>query len=319
MDNIFDAPPEGALATNFERALPIEYKSMKIPQMFADKATPEAVADYLKNGALGFSYYVSETKQNVTLHKFTFVVLETYVGISGFDKDSGISYWSSRAKDTRTDPITVFSSSNPKTPIATGLYKKGGFIGETKLPNNAKYNKFLKCYCLQLDKVVEIRLSSVAERGLQKAVAATGAAKDWEKVFTLSLASNDHLWGFNLTGYNREDDKGEDYAGKGDLYFSPVFHAGTLNPVKQRELHAKCVALQNAERAAHDAYKAKYAKAATDHPATTISERVTTYAAEPINTNVRANHFQQTEPPAPAHHAAAGLPTEEMQTDDLPF
>ena len=151
------------------------------------------------------------------------------------------------------------------------------------------------------------------------AVAATGAAKSWEKVFILGIADNDHFWGFHLTGYNRETKDGEAYAGKGELYFSPVFHAGTVNPVKQPDLHAKCVQLQNAERASHEAYKAKYAHA--DVPVATTSEPAYSYTTEPVNTNVRANHgFPTTAQTAPAHHAAGGIPEKEVETDDsLPF
>ena len=302
-NDIFDAPPEGALQTATDRALKIEYRSMKIPKDFADKATPEAFADYLKNGSLGFRYWDKELKQGFVMTEFTFVVLEVYAGIAGWDKESGVSYWSNRVKDTRKEPMTVFAS-NTKDALAKGFYTKGGFVGGEQLPKAASYTKFVRAYCVQLDRVVEIVLTSASERGMQKGIEAAehkaGRTKSkWESVFILGLADNDHLWGFHLTGYNRETDKGEDYAGKGELYLAPVFHAGILNPTKQTELWNKCRELQESERAAHEQYRARYADQHT--PA--------------IHTPQAA--YQAT--PAPTFPAIADAPPVDENTDDLPF
>lgn len=265
MNYTFDAPPEGATPTGApQRALKIEYASGKIPEDFAEQVTEAAYPDRIQRGKLGFSYYNAETKVRVPIIEFTFVVLEVCAGIDGFDKESGVSYWSNRSKDTRTEPLAVFASNHKGGPIASGMYQKGGIVGGEKLPAGAKYTKFVRAYCVQLDRVVEIALTSASERGMQKGIEAAdhkaGRTKTkWESVFILSLADNDHLWGFHLTGYRRVNDKGLDYAGKGDLYIEPVFHAGVLNPTKQAELWNMCREYQENERAAHEAYRARYA------------------------------------------------------------
>lgn len=298
MNNIFDAPPEGALQTVTDRALKIEYRSMKIPKDFADKATQSAFADYLKNGSLGFRYWDKELKQGFVMTEFTFVVLEVYAGVAGFDKEGNVSYWSNRVKDTRKEPMIVFAS-NQKDALAKGFYTKGGVVGGEQLPKPASYTKFVRAYCVQLDRVVEIVLTAASERGMQKGIEAAereaGRIKSkWESVFILGLADNNHLWGFHLTGYNRETDKGEDYAGKGELYLAPVFHAGVLNPTKQAEMWAKCRELQEAERAAHEAYRAKYQQTetvrATETPQAEYHAAPANTETEPINTTVTANH-----------------------------
>lgn len=300
MNYTFDAPPEGALQnTSPERALKIEYRAMKTPQAFADKATQQAFADYLKNGSLGFQYYDKEAKQRVSLPEFTFVALEIYAGIEGYNDADGTTYWSNRAKDTRKESLTVFAS-NHQGPICSGLYQQI----KADIPPAAKYTKYARAYCVQLDKVVEIKLTASVERGMQKAIAAAemsaGRKRKWESVFVLSLPDNDHLWGFHLTGYNRETKEGEDYAGKGELYLAPVFHAGILNPVKQAALWQKCRDYQESERAAHEAYKARYQQAET------VTETHTPQAA-----------YQTT--PNPNFPAMTDAPAVDSNLDDLPF
>lgn len=273
-NNVFDAPPEGAVPHALERALPVQYKSNKTPENYAHLAQGDALAQYVENCALGFHYYDKEVGKRIPLANFTFVVLEVYAGISGYLQDTKTSYWSNRVKDTRTDPLIVYSSAQ-NGQIAKGLYRD---IKES-LPAGASYTKFVRAYCLQLERVIEIELTAASERGMQKAIAAAeekaGRKMKWEKVFILSLAANDHLWGFNLTGYNRETKDGADYPNpaKGELYLSPIFNAGIVNPVKSPELHNICVAAQDAERQAHEAYKAKHANAA--QPATQQAPEIT--------------------------------------------
>lgn len=303
MNEFFDAPPEGALQTPHERALSIEYKANKTPEAYAHLAQGAALADYVKNGALGFSYFDKEANKRRSISELTFVVLEAYAGVAGFDGENRISYWSNRAKDTRKEPLTVFAS-NHTGPICSGLYQ----TIKDQLPKAANYTKFVKAYCVQLDRVIELKLTASAERGMQKAIAAAeltaGRKRKWESVFVLSLPDNDHLWGFHLTGYARETKEGEDYAGKGELYLAPVFHAGILNPVKQAATWQKCRELQDAERASHEAYRAKYQQAetvtATDAPqaeykAAPANDPNFPSNAPPINTYVTANHEQPDE------------------------
>lgn len=258
MNNIFDAPPEGALVTNHERPLSVEYKSGKIPHDFAKSITPEWIADKAAAAEIGFYYYNSEAKQNVPISDLTFIVLEVYSGASGWDNENKTAYWSNRVRDTRSEDLRIMGSGS-KSPLAVGRWT----AIKASLPDAVKYSKFVIAYCLQMDKVMEIKLSAAAERGLQKAVAAAemsvGRSTDWHKVFTLALAQSDHFWGFHLKGYFRSDKEGNEHAGKTDLYLEPTFYAGVLSPVNQAELHEKCCRLQQQERDRHEEYRKRYA------------------------------------------------------------
>lgn len=290
MTDFFDAPPEGALQTQTDRALAVEYRANKTPEAYAHLAIGDALNQYVQNGALGFSYYDKESQKRISLPKFTFVVLEVYAGISGFDAENRVSYWSNRVKDTRSAKIVVFSSAN-SGPILMGLYQDI----RSDLPKSASYTKFVRAYCIELDRVVEIKLTASAERGMQKGIASAEASagrnSKWEKVFILSLPDNDHLWGFSLTGYARETKDGNDYAGKGELYLAPTFHAGILNPTKQKAMWDKCRALQDEQRAAQEAYAAKSAAQAA--PAAQVAAQHDDPffpSTEPIRTDITANH-----------------------------
>lgn len=286
MIEIFDQPPAGALQTTTDRPLSVDYRANKTPEAYAQLAQGEALKDFVKNGSLGFSYFDKENNQRIPLPEMTIIILEVYAGVSGYDGENRVSYWSNRAKDTRKEPLAVFAS-NHNGPICEGLYQS---IKEG-LPKSAHYAKFVRAYCVQLDRVIELKLTASSERGLQKAIVAAetsvGRNSSWEKVFILSLPDNDHLWGFHLTGYARETKEGEEYAGKGELYISPVFHAGILNPTKQVELFEKCSELQRAERAAHEAYRAKYAQ---PEMVTATNTEPAAYTRAPIETKIIANH-----------------------------
>lgn len=299
MNSPFETPPPDALSVNAERPLSINYKSNKTPQAYANKATQEAIPAFVANGALGFSYYDKEGATRHPLQDFTFVLLEVYAGIAGYDDKNKISYWSSRAKDTRKDPITVWASTNKANPILSGLYEKGGFIGKYQLPAGAGYRKFVQAYCIELDRLVEIELTASSERGMQKAVALSMRSDNWKKVYVQGLPDNDHLWGFKLTGYARETKEGDEYQGHGELYFSPVFHAGILSPVNQKEMHAKCSAMQDQVRSNYAANRAKY-----DGP---VAEQA------PISEPSATPYQPAAAPPATTAPASVPYP------DDLPF
>lgn len=259
-------------------------------------ATDDRIPEWEKGGYLGFGYYDKEAKQNVHLSHFKFVVLEAYVGVSGFDGES--RSWSNRVQNSKYEPLTVMSS-NSNGPVAQGLYQQ--IKGD--LPKGAHYTKFLKVYAIDLKQVAEIELTVGSERGMQAAVAAATNEKNPEKVYINGLPKNDHLFGFVLTGYRRVTMEGNDYSGKGDLYFDPVFHCGIVNPAKSPELHAECVVLQSKERAEHEAYKAKYETAT---PVITTQPAPIEYVTPP--------------PPATAAPAAHPAPAGHNDIDDdLPF
>lgn len=306
MNDFLDAPPEGAVPTASESALRVQYKAHKTPKAYAAMANETTISEAILEGHLGFLYYSKEEKRNVPIPDFTFIVLEVYAGISGFNEKTKTSYWSNRVLNSATEEMIVFESGPQK--ITSGLYQ----TIKPSLPEGANYAKFVKAYCIQLDRVVEIQLTKSSERGMQKAVSAAESAAgrntDWKKVFILGLARNDHFWGFHLKGYLKETREGEVYAGEGELYFAPDFRAGIVNPVKSPDLYAKCVSLQNAERAAHERYKEKYRS--EQEPTSAPQTAFPTTAQTPPISNRHEN----------------GFPTVEMVTepeagsfDDLPF
>lgn len=311
MENIFDAPPEGAIPTATERVIQVKYKSLKTPESLAPMITDSVISESILKASLGFSYWDKDKNEKVPLNEFTFVALEVYAGVTGYNEAKGTSYWSNRVIDSRTDEMIVFASGSSR-PVLKGIYQDIKGRLETDCPG-AKYTKFVRAYCLQLDQTIEIELSASAERGMQKAIAtadnAQGRKTDWHKVFILGLAKNDHLWGFHLKGYAKETRQGDEYAGKGELYFSPVFYAGIVNPSKQADLHGRCVHLQAAERALHEVYKAKYSQQPEEReeppaPASAPAQSFPTTAATPPKVHAN-NPFPDMEP--------AGA------DDDLPF
>lgn len=336
MQDFLDAPPEGATNTggSFEKFKGITYKACKTPKAYAQHA--DAAAS-VTQGNLGFSWYDKESRTKNTLPELTFVALEFYAGVSGYD-GSDTSYWSNRAKDTRDEPLALFSSHSPKTPIVSGLYKgkaaNGGgvaTIGGQPIPNGASFTVYCKAFCLQLREVVEIEVSSAVQEGMKIAVsdadARAGRRTDPEKVFILGLANGDYLWGFHLSGYEACNREWKPYDGNGDLFFRPVFHAGILNAQKQQDLHATCVREQSAERARHAAYRARHsAHAVPPKENFEAPPTVGTTTQPPANpaphaqTNVTANHTLPNEDPF-NFPARAAVPAEPPATeeDPLPF
>ena len=325
MENPFDAPPAGAIPTSFSRALGVQYKANKIEPKFFGKI--DSTDFYVQNGNLGFYTWDSETKTRGSLPNFTFVVLEVYSGVSGKDGDK-VGYRSNRVLDSRYDEMVVWKS-NQKD-----IWKKGIYQADIKphLPQGVGYQKFIKAYCLEVDRVVEIELSSTAEKGMQKAIAAleiaSGRNVKWEKVQILGLASNDYLWGFSLQGYAQETGDGEPHTSdpkQGNMFYTPVFHAGIVNPVKSADLHAKCVQLQNEERAMHQSYKAKYAaEVAQGEPQEEPQEKFpNNYAFHDnggINTKVTgspaASSFPVTNRAEPANNPAVAAGMDGLQEPD---
>lgn len=312
---MFDAPPEGAMPTAGERALSIKYAALKTAENWAGKVDEQMMVESIANCKLGFHYWDKDNKVNVSVPEFTFVVLQVYVGISGFDGDR--SYWSNRVLDTRTDELIVFTTTGQ---IAKGFYgartnNSPATVGGVPMPQGAGYTKFVKAYCIQLEKVVEIELTAASERGMQKAIAkaeqSVGRNAKWEKIFTLGLAQNDHLWGFHLQGYEKATKDGQEYKGKGDLFFEPVFHAGIVNPVNHKDLHATCVDAQNSERALHEAYKEKY-KQETD-----ASPQVGPNGAR--NADIPDREFSNNYAFPENNQPNAPMPDQEPPGDDLPF
>jgi len=106
------------------------------------------------------------------------------------------------------------------------------------------------------------------------------------------------------------------------MYYTPIFHAGIVSPVKSPDLHAKCVTLQNEERALHEKYKQK--NAAVVAPEKPLNNYAFPENNTPASANIRPSAAANTFPTTNAEMAnnpalaEAGFPREEP-VDDLPF
>ena len=305
--DFFAPPPEGAVATAAVEFLRVDYSALKTPESYARQATPEVQEQNIAAQKLGFHYYDKDATTRRSIHPLSFVILEVYSAISGSVQLPGgdwIQYWSNRVKDTRVEPFSIWDGG--KKPILSGIYSQ---IKEG-MPSGAKFHIHLIAYCMQLDRLVEIKLTAGVSRSIQRAIAAAeqaaGRNRKWEKVSLFGLADNDHLWGFKFTGFLQEDKDGNPYKNKGDLYFAPSFACGVVQPVGQMaELHAKCVDLQSQVRAQYAANAARFAKpaetAAATESAPAVSKPVDHFppVEGPINTNVQPNHDAKPEDDLP--------------------
>lgn len=247
----------------------IHYAALKTAESYARYAQGDTITDAIAKGKLGFSLYDKENRVAVPIEKFQFILLEVYSCITGDNGESGdsrISYFSNRVKDSRVDEYRVFQSALPKPRlIASGIYKEF----KDTLPKGAGWQAMAVVLNLSDNIVYELPLTAALTRGLQHALAdsAIAAGKKnaiWEKMQILGLADNDHLWGFQFTEFVAETKEGIPYAGKGDLYFSPRFACGVVQPLGNTvELHKIAVAAQNDVRADYLAKKARDAKYAT--------------------------------------------------------
>lgn len=322
MEDFLTAPPEGALDTaELEHLQQVNYKSGKTPEKYVQNAT-ESLNDDVLAGRVGFYIYDREDRQQKTIINPAFVIVGTYAGIDGFDGET--RYWSNRVKDTRYDEMRVFSSvyfswnGDKKTykPIAEGRYEtlKG------KLPQGAKFTIFLVAMLVPSGEVVEIKTTASVTRGLENALKDTGQ----KRTFLLGLSDNDHIWGFRQTGFAPITKEGEPYAGKGEMFWSPVFQAGIVSPDKSADLHTKACQAQEAEQRRHAAFIAADQKRRAEMPAQEVHEQpaptVQTvsqndHATTSINTHVTASAaasaFQTTAQTPPLAEVPAG--------DDLPF
>ena len=329
MNDIFDAPT----AENFQndRLIPlrIDYSAGKTPAQYVDYNTPEKLGQLVSEAKLGFSYYDKEKQQKYLVDKFTFAVLEVYSKITGKD-GQGYMYWSNPVKDSRTEQFRVMMSGIER-PIETGLYSQ---IKE-RLPQGVGFHLHFLAFCVELDKVVEIKMSATLQRGIERAMIASAAKvgkkiKPAEKgkpggINFFTLAENDVLNGYSFTGdYTMLDIDGNEWKAGKDAYYSPNFHHGIINPTgKNVELHSRCVDLQNRIRTQYADSKAKYSGGITDTPnipdfpkipdGASLNDQAPTTAAQydplfPISNEAK-----------PASNAAQiAIPTG-LEDDDLPF
>lgn len=326
MEDFFSPPPEGAVQTSNTQFLSVNYSASRTPENFANSASVEVLYNALQKGKLGFHFYDKEAGQNKPISPFTFVVLEVYSAISGFEERANgdkISYWSNRVRDTRTEPFAVFDGG--KKPFITGVYSEI----KPQLPDAAKWGMFLACYCVELETTVEVKVTAGVQRAMQKAIAAAeqavGRRAKWDSVRLFNIASNDHLWIFRHTpfadgqfftdAFERETKDGSPYMGKGDLYFSPILKGGVLQPIGNAlQLHTICADLQNQIRREYDDRKQRFGKPdATPTGATTQEQFASAPTAAPTTQPAYAPPAYSNDPFPPLSSAPA------PDVEPLPF
>jgi hypothetical protein len=303
MDNDFyGAPPAGAIATDWPFIQAVDYSALKTQDRWVNALTPQLLGESQQTCKLGFHYYDKVQQMRIPLTTLRFVLLETFSQVSGATQDTGgrwVNYWSNRIKDTRVNEFAVWSGGGGQ-PIYKGLYKDI----KADLPDGVKFHIHMIAYCIELDGLVDIKMTSTVQRAVQRAVAASVAAvgggkpKPADKVSLFTLCDDDLLWGFSFKEFIREDAKGEPYQNRGDLYFVPVFGAGTVHPNgKTLELHTKCVHLQREIRAAYSSQMSRYSN---QPPAATPAQT----AAQPAEPTAR----QSANPAAYPHQADPNFP-----------
>ena len=118
------------------------------------------------------------------------------------------------------------------------------------------------------------------------------------------LADTELFWGFQFKAYLKQDKDGNEYNGKGELYFAPEFYAGTIQAnsgTQYAALYAICKEQRDAIRAAYEDRKKRFA----NKP----DQEVKQEEQIPIQDG---NLFPTEEPEAPSQWAGTGY-------DDLPF
>ncbi len=315
MEDFIQAPPEGAVTKNTDRvnALRVQFSTLKTPEAYVAAVTDEFMAGQVRACKLGFHYYSKEQNANQFLQPFSFVLLEVYSGVGGVVDNGGgdfTQYYSNRVKDTRIEEIVLYSSTS-KAPVAKGLYKE--LKDQNVLPGGVGYQMYALAYCVELAQPIEIPIGGRVSTAMQEAVSAAetsqGRKTAPKAINMFSLADTVNLWGFRLTGYERQNKKGDAYK-DGELYFAPIFFCGVVR--ETASFYAEAVAIQQQARAYHSAgVERRLAKAYAEHDATK-------------DQNAPKTEF----PAAPVYQAAppvnnAPFPVDEFvpanATDDLPF
>jgi len=169
---------------------------------------PKEVADQVRTAneaTAGFNEYNKDANpQNKLIDEFTFAIIGNFTIIGGFGKDSGstISYFSNYAKDSRTEPLTVWEKvSGQKAKVVTRgltsqLYNKKNNID--LLPNGAKISNALFVYDLKNKRIVEIKTTSLLSGAICDAIS---AKKNGQKVAIWNInPSESNFWCFKNTG-----------------------------------------------------------------------------------------------------------------------
>lgn len=212
------APPPSQ-KRNYPWAHRVDYKSGKVIQAFAEKATPEDVK-------AGFSYYDTESKTNIPMTAFRAIVVASLSGVSGTTKDAGgkyLNYWSNLVNDTRTEAISVMMQGVDRA-IYTGIYQDI----KDQFPQGVSYTQVLICYIPEAKEYMSINLTVGLGNHLRRAIERATNAKV-KNLFGLCDLTTQY-WGFVFEGgFSKVDKDGKNYSGSGDMYFMPNCTAFVLN------------------------------------------------------------------------------------------
>lgn len=303
--NPFDVPPEGAIPAQAIEFLRVEYAALKTPEAYANQANSAVLSENEAKGKLGFSYWDKEAAARVAINPFTFVVLEVYSIISGSVQEANgdwTQFYSNRIKDSRTEEFLVWNGG--RDPIAKGIYSNI----KNSLPKGAGFHVNLIAWCVELGRLIEIKTTAGVSRQIQRAIseaeARAGRKRNPERISLFGLADTELFWGFQFKAYLKQDKDGNEYNGKGELYFAPEFYAGTIQAnsgTQYAALYAICKEQRDAIRAAYEDRKKRFA----NKP----DQEVKQEEQIPIQDG---NLFPTEEPEAPSQWAGTGY-------DDLPF
>jgi hypothetical protein len=255
MSDIFDAPEAQHFDNQNETVYPlyVEYKAGKTPAAYVSYNTPEQLEQHRLQGKVGFSYYDHEKQSTFVVNApLTFAVLESYAAITGYD--GNYNYNSNRVKDSRSEPFRVYMR-GAKSPSFVGLYQQI----KDSLPEGVGFHIHLVCYCIELERTIEIKLTKLLQAGIERAMSESAAkvGRRLQKVNFFSIADNDVINGFQWNGkFIPLDKDGNDLSANKDAYYTPAMHHGVISPTgKNVELHAVCVQWQKQVRDQHERLK----------------------------------------------------------------
>ncbi len=222
MSNPFEAPTAPPTTNSFETPwdFRLEYKSGKVQEAFGEIATAEQIK-------AGFSYYNKEAAQSFSLSRFTCIVVAPLAGVQGVAKEDGryINYFSNLVKDTRTDFFQVRIQGIDKVQHE-GIYADFN----AQLPQGVGFTQVFHVYVVELKKYFAMALTVGLQNHLKTVIGKATNTKP-EKVSLFGLCDlSSQYWGFRFTGgFHKCDKEGNEWAGKGDMYFMPEASCFTVN------------------------------------------------------------------------------------------
>lgn len=211
----------------------VDYAAGKTPEQFV---TDGLMANLLEKGKLGFSFWDKKLDTDVRFTDLMFYHLATFWQIRGEVFDAGgkktVEYWSNYVLDSRTEEFTVYSSGQ-RGPIAKGLYEEI----RKRLPKGAERTVLMAIYEPFHDEIMLLPLPYLLSQGIKASMA--GAYDTSPSKISLFGIPEDSFWGFRHKGYGQVSKSAEQYAGKGDMFFMPMFYSGVIREEVLRTLLAQ--------------------------------------------------------------------------------